>query len=137
MSGVVEGAKKVGEAVADVASMPFTGVPNPLQLVQMGKGVYKGAKGIAQKGLGKGIGEGTRAAYGPGVSQIAAQGSGAVGGILGEKEVPSVVADDPAERARKDREERARVRRQAEIDILTDRPGRGGTILTDSYKYKV
>jgi len=33
--------------------------------------------------------------------------------------------------------ERQRVRRQETINILTDRPGRGGTILTDQYQYKV
>lgn len=59
-------------------------------------------------------------------------------GMAGEQAVPNIADPvDPAAEADKAKKERARVKRQAEIDILTDRPGRGGTILTDQYTYNV
>lgn len=48
----------------------------------------------------------------------------------------SILADDPAAVAEDAKKRKEAARRQAEIDILTDRPGRGGTILTDNYNYK-
>lgn len=59
-------------------------------------------------------------------------------GIFGAPDkLPDITIEDPAAVAEADRKNRARVKRQAEIDILTDRPGRGGTVLTDNYSYKV
>lgn len=60
------------------------------------------------------------------------------GGIFGESApLPTVVVENPADVARKAEVEKARAKRKAEQDILTGQPGRGGTILTDSYKYQV
>lgn len=58
--------------------------------------------------------------------------------IMGGEEAPpvSIVAEDPAAVAADAKKKKEAARRQAEIDILTDRPGRGGTILTDNYNYK-
>lgn len=59
-------------------------------------------------------------------------------GLRGEQEPLNIAAPvDPAVKLEADKKERARVKRQAEIDILTDRPGRGGTILTDQFTYNV
>lgn len=58
-------------------------------------------------------------------------------GLVSNEELPNIAVEDPAAKADADKKNRARVKRQAEIDILTDRPGRGGTILTDKYTYNV
>lgn len=58
-------------------------------------------------------------------------------GIVAAPSSPaSIVAADPAIAAAEAAKKKEAARRQAEIDILTDRPGRGGTILTDNYNYK-
>jgi len=59
-------------------------------------------------------------------------------GLLGDTapvDVPPPV--DPVAVQAENERAKARAKRQSEIDILTDRPGRGGTILTDQYQYKV
>lgn len=61
------------------------------------------------------------------------------GQVMGKKDEPINIAApaDPEALANEANAERRRVKRQAEIDILTDRPGRGGTILTDKFTYNV
>lgn len=62
------------------------------------------------------------------------------GGIaegMGQEPMPNIAEEDPSAVAENAKKERARVKRQTEIDILTDRPGRGGTILTDDYSYRL
>lgn len=60
-----------------------------------------------------------------------------VGALPPDPEVPNIAADDPGETAEQARLAKARARRQAEVDLLTGQPGRGGTILTDNYNYQV
>lgn len=68
--------------------------------------------------------------------------------ITGKEDIPppeQPIPEDPAAVADRNKKEKLRAKRQAEIDILTDRPGRAGrssstgseTILTDQYTYKV
>ena len=60
------------------------------------------------------------------------------GGMAGDQPAPlNIAAEDPAQVADEAVKKKSRAKRQAEIDILTDRPGRGGTILTDQYTYNV
>ncbi len=59
-------------------------------------------------------------------------------GLFGAPDpVPNVAIEDPAAVAQADAQKRAAAKRQTQIDILTGQPGRGGTILTDNYQYKV
>ncbi len=58
-------------------------------------------------------------------------------GINPQAAPATIVAEDPAAVQSEAEKKKARAKRQAEIDILTDRPGRGGTILTDQYTYNV
>lgn len=59
-------------------------------------------------------------------------------GLLSQKpNIQNIGEDSPADTAEADKVARARAKRQAQVDILTDRPGRGGTILTDNYSYQV
>lgn len=61
-----------------------------------------------------------------------------LGGIKGPAEpLPNVAVEDPNARAEADKKERARARRQQEVDILTGQPGRGGTVANSSYGYRV
>jgi hypothetical protein len=61
--------------------------------------------------------------------------------LMGEEkgpDIPDITAPpDLALEADKAKKEKVRVKRQAQIDILTDKPGRGGPILTDDFTYKV
>jgi hypothetical protein len=59
------------------------------------------------------------------------------GAGLASEPPPNIAAEDPAAVAERDRKDRARVKRQTEVDLLTGQPGRGGTILTDQYQYNV
>lgn len=140
MGGAVKSVAAAAAPIKDIASMPFTGVANPLQVVQGAKGLAAGGKKIINGGgLGGGAGAGLRTAYEPGVKAAAGMAGDFAGGVIGGEQN---VADpgtpvDPNAVNEANKKEKARVRRQAEIDILTDRPGRGGTILTDQYNYKV
>jgi hypothetical protein len=58
-------------------------------------------------------------------------------GLASDPPPLSIVADDPAAVADDAEKKKARAKRQAEIDIMTGQPGRGGTILTDQYTYQV
>jgi hypothetical protein len=119
MSGAVDAGKKV----LDVTAFPVVAPA-------------KAAFDLATKGKNplKSVGESAKKAMGSGMSILdpALEGAG-----LGKKELPNIAVEDPAAKAEADKRERERIRRQAEIDILTDRPGRGGTILTDRYTYNV
>jgi len=53
------------------------------------------------------------------------------------EEIKPIQADDPAAVAAAAEKEKARKARQFQIDTMTGQPGRGGTILTDNYQYKV
>ncbi len=58
-------------------------------------------------------------------------------GIVDAPKAPaSILAEDPAAVAADAAKKKEAARRQAEVNILTDKPGRGGTILTDNYNYK-
>lgn len=74
---------------------------------------------------------------GKGTAKIAAAGGQEVGLLPKPPEGINIGMVDPAQAKTDDSAARARAKRQAEIDLLTDRPGRGGTILTDNYSYKV
>jgi hypothetical protein len=122
MSGAVQAVKSVAQTGYDISVAPVRGAIDTVQ--SLGRG----------EGLGKALGKGVKANVAPYVDL----GKGIVGGAMGEPETPNIADPiDPAKVDAENKKERARVKRQAEIDILTDRPGRGGTILTDNYQYKV
>lgn len=105
------------------------------------------AIGTGQKGAGlAGLRPFVRSLTNPGEDKMIGSGSNfktgvndnSVGGVFGNPEPLNIAAPiDAAAVAEQDKKDKARAKRQAEIDILTDRPGRGGTILTDQYQYKV
>jgi hypothetical protein len=122
MSGAVDFAKNVVQATSAPITAPITAVKD---LVTEGKNPVRSLGESAAKAVGA-----AKKVIAPGL-----QGAG-----LGPNGAPPVnIADpvDPAKVAEDQAKERQRVKRQAEIDILTDRPGRGGTILTDKYTYNV
>lgn len=94
---------------------------------------------IDKKSVGASIGAGLKPRV-EGIKNLVGSGGEALGetGILPTPKVADPGTPvDPAAQAEADKKEKSRAKRQAEIDILTDRPGRGGTILTDQYSYKV
>lgn len=60
-----------------------------------------------------------------------------VGEIKGDKPPPVVAVEDPVVVADRAKAEKEKARRQTQTDILTGQPGRGGTILTNDYGYKL
>lgn len=120
MSGAVETVKDTVTAI----SAPIWAPPKAaFDFVTDGKNPVRSAGESLKKAVGSGM-----KAIQPGL-----EGAG-----LGQKPLPNIADPvDPAALAEQQRKERNRVKRQAEIDILTDRPGRGGTILTDQYTYNV
>lgn len=59
------------------------------------------------------------------------------GAGLSQPELPTIAPEDPGAAATAAAQARAAAARQVQIDTLTNKPGRGGTILTDSYQYRV
>lgn len=51
--------------------------------------------------------------------------------------VPNIAADDPVAAQKAAQLQRAQAQRQVQVDTLTKQPGRGGTILSDNFGYKV
>lgn len=119
MSGAVETVKKAVEATA----LPIIAGPKAaFDLVTEGTNPFRSVGGSVKKAAGNAM-DTVR----PGL-----EGAGLVG-----QPPATIVADDPATIAAEAEKKKARAKRQAEIDILTDRPGRGGTVLTDQYTYNV
>lgn len=116
MSGAVDTTKKVLEVAAFPVVAPAKAA---FELAKDGKNPFKSLGESARNAVGTTVGAFMEGVKGP--------------------EHPLNIADpiDPAVEAEKTKKERQRVKRQAEIDILTDRPGRGGTILTDQFTYNV
>lgn len=150
MSGAVQTVGKVAEKALDIYTAPTQAIKKAV--VRSGVAGEEGNKFIGnwnseaqywQKGA-KAVGEGK------GVSGFISGTAGSnfkdtkgqVGSFMsminpGEPPPATIVAEDPAVVADKANKEKARAKRQAEIDILTNTPGRGGTILTDQYTYNV
>lgn len=134
MGGAVDTVKKVFSAAATVAN-PLAGVAAQVggKIIQSGDPSGVQARDVfAPIAAGRTLVEGGKAAVQGGISV------GQEIGLLPEDPTaPNIAAEDPAARASADAKARARAKRQAEVDILTGTPGRGGTILTDNYDYKV
>jgi hypothetical protein len=109
MSGAVPVLKDVAKTVVSPMTLP----------IQTAIGVAKG------KGIGRSFME----------SDFGEAANFVVGGK--KEELPNIAVQDPSVIEEANKKERERVRRQAQIDIMTDKPGRGGTILTDKYTYNV
>lgn len=123
MSGAVNTVKSLAQTGYD-----FT-VKAPVNTVES---MYNTAKDGGS--LGSILGAGVRQATKPGI----ALAKDVLGGVMGKPDQPAnIAADDPAAIEDAAKKEKARAKRQAQIDILTDRPGRGGTVLTDQYTYNV
>lgn len=127
MSGVVENVIKPAAKVAAVMYNPAVSAGTMAVSAVKGEGTARtlGAPASAVVGGSKNIMKGTMPALGD-------------LGVVDIPRVPNIAApEDPAVAEEAAKKEKARAKRQAEIDILTDRPGRGGTILTDQYTYNV
>jgi hypothetical protein len=122
MSGAVD----FGKSVVQAASLPVVAGPKAaFDLVTDGKNPLRSVGESVKTSVGA-----AKKIIQPGMEGLAGNPQAAA---------PVNIADpvDPAKLAKEQEKERQRVKRQAEIDILTDRPGRGGTILTDKYTYNV
>lgn len=123
MSGAVNTVKSLAQAGYDAT------VKTPVNTVGS---MYNTAKDGGS--LGSILGAGIKQAAKPGVTLA----KDVLGGVMGKPDQPANIAsEDPAVVAAEAEKEKARAKRQAQIDILTDRPGRGGTVLTDQYTYNV
>lgn len=137
MGGVVETAVK---AAAPIAAGPLgflggnmlgEGIANTISNSSNGpQSTSTGA--LNPKNAGRNVVNGVKGAL-----DAVKQGAVDVGILRAPPEDLNIAAEDPNAISEKDAAARARAKRQAQIDILTDRPGRGGTILTDQYQYKV
>lgn len=58
-------------------------------------------------------------------------------GITPQKPLPDITAPDPNAVMSQQQAARHAAARQMQIDTMTSKPGRGGTILTDNFQYKV
>lgn len=99
---------------------------------------YKAAAELVTKGKNplRSIGEQAKSAAGSAMKAATPALEGL--GLVNDEPLPSIADPvDPNKVAEDGKREKARARRQAEIDLLTNKPGRGGTILTDQYTYKV
>jgi hypothetical protein len=141
MGGAVKSVAAAAAPIKDIVATPFLSpVANPLQALQTVKGGLAAGKKLVNGGsLGGSAAAGVKTTFAPGVKAAAGVAGDFAGGVIGgEQEVADPGTPiDPNAVAEANKKEKARARRQAEIDILTDRPGRGGTILTDQYQYKV
>ena len=113
----------------------------PLKALGQAGAAYAGAitggvlGGAAAQKTTKSISEG--ASIVSGVKSGTMQTAQTAGIIDSPEPLPSVVIEDPAQVAERDKMEKARARRQAQIDLQKGQPGRGGTILTDQYRYNL
>lgn len=120
MSGAVDTVKKVAEVTALPILAPARAA---FDLATEGTNPIRSVGGSVKKAVGN-------------VKEVALQPFMEGAGMVPEAPL-SIVGDDPAQVAADAEKKRQRAKRQAEIDILTDRPGRGGTILTDQFTYNV
>lgn len=150
MGGVVNTVAKVADNVMSGMNKVADFIEKPLKKVPILKEIGKSSEALRKSGTNvvEGIKDGKDAGeiIGASAAPIVARGKGLAGSVgvssgLKSAEVPNIADSietiDPAVEAEAARKERVRTKRQAEIDILTDKPGRGGTILTDNYKYNV
>jgi hypothetical protein len=121
MSGAAESAKKI---------LQVTSLPMAAPIVAAKDLITKGENPL--RSVGRQVGTAAGTIMESGLNPLA-EGAG----LVSDQALPNIAADDPAATAEAAKKEKARTKRQAEIDLLTDRPGRGGTILTDQYVYKV
>ena len=121
MSGAVDTTKNY----LQVAAAPIYAAPKAaFDLVTKGKNPIASVGGTVKGAAGAAMDLAT-----PGLKEA---------GLVNNQPLPNIADPiNPAAEAAKADAERKRVKRQAEIDLLTDKPGRGGTILTDQYSYKV
>lgn len=131
MSGAVEIAQKVIQAPAQAIERNVGGTVGDIFKNTFSRDTANSAASLGA--LSKGKLGGAVKPYVQRAGEIKAQVTGQ------DQQAPVNIAAPVDVAAEQDRanKERARAKRQAEIDILTDRPGRGGTILTDQYTYKV
>lgn len=139
MSGAVNFVKQVAtNVVDDVKLLPKQPGKGAVGLMSTYAGAASGGLlgGSVYRGTAKGATEGSGVVKGSMTSPAGQLTSETIGG---EKKPPpaTIAAEDPAVVAAESEKKKARAKRQAEIDILTDKPGRGGTVLTDQYKYNV
>lgn len=126
MGGVVNTVRKVADPFItqvrkDVVGMAMSG-PKAIQSLSRGEGLQKAISANLHSSLD------------PGLDLV----KGAKSAFTGEdKNVPNIAAEDPELKAQRDQAARARAKRQEEVNLLTGQPGRGGTVLTDNYNYKV
>lgn len=120
MSGAVEVAKDVAQVGAFPILAPAKAA---VELVTKGKNPIRS------------IGESGRKAAGSAMDLVSPGLEGA--GLVNNEPLPNIAIEDPILKAEEEKKQKARVKRQTQIDILTDKPGRGGTILTDNYTYNV
>ena len=136
MGGAVQTVKNT---VSDIGTSIKEG--KPLKALGQAGAAYAGAitggvlGGAAAQKTTKSISEG--ASIVSGVKSGTMQTAQTAGIIDSPEPLPSVVIEDPAQVAERDKMEKARARRQAQIDLQKGQPGRGGTILTDQYRYNL
>lgn len=118
MSGAVKTVQKVAEATP-----VYAGAKAVTNLVMHGTNPLRDAGGT----LGNALGNAKETLVKPLMEGISG----------GPQDIPSVAAEDPSAVAAADKKAQAAAKRQTQIDILTKKPGRGGTILTDNYQYQV
>lgn len=128
----MSGAAKAAEDVKNYTRIAF------LPYAMAGEAIYKGAtKGVNPlKSVGRQAGK----AYSTIADDYVAPTVGAFqsgAGMEAPEAPPSIAVEDPEVAADNEKKRRAKAARDTQVDILTDRPGRGGTILTDQYNYKV
>jgi hypothetical protein len=126
MSGAAKAVSNVGQAVAKPV------VDATLSIPRTAIAVAKGEKGAALAGIKPFVRGFTK----PGEDKLFGPESNIATGIT-EPIIGGPAPIDVEAVAADNKKAAARAKRQAQIDILTDRPGRGGAILTDQYQYKV
>ncbi len=126
MSGAIEAVKKVAQMGYDTG----VGGLRSAQSLAQGNSVSDAFNAGAGRGI-KGDVAGIKSIAGPIVG-------GVVQDFKGDPDnVPNVAAADPAAQSAEAARQRAVAQRQEQINAQNNKPGRGGTILTDNFQYKV
>lgn len=152
MSGAVQTVAKVASKAFEVANLPEKALHRSItssDFIQDSKflrgtvGANRSGLQLAQEGTGaigngKGFDGAVKATVGKSAEGVKVNMGNIKGAVSGDPAAPqTIVAEDPATVAAEAEKKKARAKRQAEIDILTNKPGRGGTVLTDQYTYNV
>lgn len=132
MSGAVDVVKKVAEAAVTVASP--VGALAGSAIHNVGKKIVGGESPSASDASPVAIGRGL-VDQGKDITGSMITSAQSIGLLPTAGNVPNIGVQDPKLVKAQNDAARAAAARQAQIDQMTGAPGRGGTILTDSYKY--